>query len=213
MEVMRNEQEKKWHERPEFRGCSAQLMPEKEWQEWAAPEKEWPDFLAWRREFREWAARLMPEKEWREFSAGLMPEKEMVKVAAWLLQEQRRREFSALFSAQLMPEKEWREVSAELIQERMRQKRGEKLPDFLNGFPDGLLRLVPRKHLDLVYEISKSDAEVNRLERLEKDGNQLAADREYRREIRKAVLGTFSTLPRFLIGEIFGHLRRIVVPH
>ena len=63
--------------------------------------------------------------------------------------------------------------------------------------------MVPRKHLEQVYETSKSDAEAKRLERLEKGSNELAADREYRREIRQVVLGTFLTLPKFFIAEIW----------
>jgi hypothetical protein len=73
-----------------------------------------------------------------------------------------------------------------------------------------LLRLVPRKHLERAYEPSKCDAEANRLERLEKDENEVAANREYRRTILKLVLGTLLTLPMFFMSEILGQVRRMI---
>lgn len=78
-----------------------------------------------------------------------------------------------------------------------------------HGFSDRLLCLVPLKHREQAYEPSKCDAETNRLERFEKDGNELAANREYLCEIRKLVLSTFLALPGFYIGEILDQVRRI----
>jgi hypothetical protein len=83
-------------------------------------------------------------------------------------------------------------------------------PDFFNDFSDRLLGLLPLKHRERAYEPSKYDAEANRLERLEKDGNEEAANREYRREIRQLVLSTFLALPRFYVGEILDQIRRMV---
>jgi hypothetical protein len=81
---------------------------------------------------------------------------------------------------------------------------------FFDDFSDRLLGLVPLKHREQAYEPSKCDAEANRLERLEKDGNEVAANREYRREIRKLVLSTFLALPRFYIGKFLHQIRRMV---
>lgn len=90
------------------------------------------------------------------------------------------------------------------------QERGLwKLPDFFS-FSDGFLRFVPRKHLERVYEPSKEEAEMDRLERFEKDGNEVAANREYCRQIREAVLMTLLTIPWFFISEIWGRVRRMV---
>jgi hypothetical protein len=99
-------------------------------------------------------------------------------------------------------------LTEKLIRESERKLR--KSIDFSNVFSEFLLHLVPLKHLERAYEPSKCDAEANRLERLEKDGNEAAANWEYRREINKVRLNTLLTLPRFLIGEIWGQVRRCV---
>jgi len=85
-----------------------------------------------------------------------------------------------------------------------------KSTDYFDDFSDRLLRFVPPKHLERAYEPSKYDAEAKRLERLEKDGNEVSANREYRHEMRKLVLSTLLTLPRFFIGEILGQVRRMI---
>jgi|ERR1700730_7742055 hypothetical protein len=95
---------------------------------------------------------------------------------------------------------------------RMKKREPElrKFPDFFNDFSDRLLVLVPPQHLERAYEPSKCDAEANRLELLQKDGNEAAANRGYRREMCKVVLITFLTLPMFLMDEILGQVRRMV---
>jgi hypothetical protein len=78
------------------------------------------------------------------------------------------------------------------------------------GFSDRLLCLMPLKYRERAYEPAKCDAEASRLERLEKDGNEVAANREYHREMRKVVFFTFLTLPIFLMGEILARVQRMV---
>lgn len=82
--------------------------------------------------------------------------------------------------------------------------------DFCNDLSEQVLGLLSPKHLERAYEPSRCDAEASRLERWENDGNEVAANREYRREIRKLVLITFLTLPRFYIDEIWSQIRRMV---
>jgi hypothetical protein len=81
---------------------------------------------------------------------------------------------------------------------------------FLDDVSDQLLGLMPHKYRERAYEPAKCDADASRLERFEKDGNDLAANREYRRVIRKLVLSTFLTLPRFYLDEIWSQIRRRV---
>lgn len=80
-----------------------------------------------------------------------------------------------------------------------------------HGFSDRFLCFMPLKHLERTYEPAKCDAEASRLERLEEDGNEVAANLEYRREMRKVVFFTFLTLPIFLMGEIWAQVRRMVL--
>jgi hypothetical protein len=79
-----------------------------------------------------------------------------------------------------------------------------------HGFSDRLLCLVPLKHLERAYEPAKCGAEASRLERIEKDGNEVAANCEYHNEMRKVVFFTFLTFPMFLIDEILGLVRHMV---
>jgi hypothetical protein len=79
-----------------------------------------------------------------------------------------------------------------------------------HGFSDRLLCLMPLRYLERAYQPAKCDAAVTRLERLEKDGNEVAANREYHREMRKVVFFTFLTLPIFLMGEIWAQVGRMV---
>jgi hypothetical protein len=86
---------------------------------------------------------------------------------------------------------------------------------FFDGFFGGLLHLVPRKHRQEAYEPAEEEARKDCLERLEKegkDGKELRADPEYRREIRIAALWTFLTLPWFFFGPFWHRLRRMVSP-
>lgn len=98
----------------------------------------------------------------------------------------------------------------QLIKDEQQRLVNELLLRKSHGFSDRLLCLVPLKHREQVYEPSKCDAEANRLERFEKDGDELAANREYRCEIRQLVLSTFLALPGFYIGEILDQIRRMV---
>jgi hypothetical protein len=94
-------------------------------------------------------------------------------------------------------------------QMRRAQPSGISL-DFFDDFFDRLLGLMPLKYRERAYEPSKCDAETNRLERLEKDGNEVAANRGYRREMCKVVFIIFLALPMFLMGEILAQVRRMV---
>jgi len=113
----------------------------------------------------------------------------------------------------LMRRSEIQVVTVEL-KSHMRVKLGHRPaqpdPSFLGNICDQLLRLLPLRYLERAYEPSKWDAEANRVERFEKEGNVLAANHEYRREMRKVVLFTFLTLPIFLMGEVLAQVRRMV---
>jgi hypothetical protein len=100
--------------------------------------------------------------------------------------------------------REFHESITELAREQW------KSLDFFNGFSDRLLVLMPPKQLERVYKPAKCDAEASRLESLLKDGDEVAANREYHREMCKVVFFTFLTLPIFLMGEILAQVRRMV---
>lgn len=100
------------------------------------------------------------------------------------------------------------EAKAIILSRRKRRTQPSEL--FSNDFSYRLLGLVAPKHLERTFEPSMCDAVANRLERVEKDGNEVAANLDCRREMCKAILMTFLTLPTFYIGEILSQIRRMV---